>query len=350
MTNANSSPWERAEAKIVRLLDRVADNDDGPVQGVIIEEMFGYGSIRILDRLARIKQSAGQPGPVYLSSRHDSLTDWPSLVVEILSVAFIAGCPHGKRREELAARREAFGEAAFRDAMDELLQQQLVTHGRLDLFIPNFDAMLTKLDPNDHWAFRNILQTLPLAVVGTADANWRPSRDDAFYEFFNRTTPDGYLEQDLPDLAKKAGLKKSENNTLTQLYQEISGRPNLVETAAIALSTDPQANSDSILRYLATTGASAMHSALANTAKQELLVMAAITRLGTPTGSGDIANLTGLRTGAVSTHLARLVANGLLVVDKTRGRNRQYQFTDSVFGVLFSSLNADVAEWTRVKG
>ena len=347
MTGVVNSPWERAESKINRLLERVAENDEGPIQGVIIEEPFGYGSNRFLDRLARLKQVNGLPNPAYLSSRHDNITDWPSLAVEILSAAFLVDASHGMERQDLVNRRNAFGEAAFRDAMDELIQEKLLEHGRLDLFIPNLDVLLEKLVPNDHWAFRNILQTLPLAVVATAAAGWRPTRDDAFYEFFNRTTPEGYLETDLAHLAKKAGLKKTDSQALQSLASEMSGRPSLVESAVMALSVDPLADTQTILRSVANTAAPSLHATLANTAKQELLVLSAIVKLGTPIGSGEIAEITGLRTGAVATHLSRLVGNGLLSVDKLRGRNRKYQFSDPVFGVLYAALSTDVSRWSK---
>lgn len=331
-------PWQREHARLIRLIKRVASNTTGAVQGVVVEDPPFFGAAHLLDLVSRTFASHIEGPAAHLSFRHDAVQDWPSLVIEILEAAHGAGAPHGVVREDLIARREAFGDVALRDAADELMAQALERHGRLTLFAPNLDELLTAIGPKDQWAFRNVLQSHPLALIATAAAGFRPNRDEAFYEFFRLFQPAGYTPEDTEALAQSLGLKGAQTARLVELGAALGGRAELVETAASLLRTDADASVADLTRRLAAGHAPMLHATLATLAPQPRLTLAEATRLGLPAASGPIAERARLQSGAAAVQLSRLQDANILVADKSDGRNRQFDFRDPVVGALYRAL------------
>jgi len=336
-TLSGDSIWQREAARLMDIIRRHESSAAGPIQGVVIDDQPGYGAARLLDVIYRDLRNKGLAA-ARLQYRPDAITDWPSLAGAILSAAHEAGSPHGLAREEYNVRRRAYTQSAWRDEVDDLMQAAFKKHGRLTLLVPYLDRLVSSLPPDDHWAFRNILQTQPLALIATASINWRPDRDAALYEFFRRLTPQGYSEEGVASLGTRLDLGKNGISCLQTLRANWEGRPALIEAAATALSTDPDSEVSDLARWTAEFAAPFLSETLAGLAPQTRLVWAESVRLGLPVASGAIAEATDLASGAVSTQLSRLEAAGVLRADKPTGRNRQYAAVDHVAASLYAAL------------
>lgn len=339
-TQTSASPWVRERDEILRLVDRLTSNTKGAIQGIVIQEPAGYGADRLLDLVRyemALRATSRDATTVQLPTRHDSVTDWPSLITEILSLANEAGAPHGVPRQELIARRNQFGAVAYRASAEATLRTVFETHGRLTLFIPALDELLQALGTNDQWAFRNTLQTQPLAIIATAQEGFRPGREDAFFEFFRLTHIEGYNENDIQDVAKTLRLSKPATRLLVDCRAAVDGRPILVETAAAAIATNPSIPHADLIRSLAGS-APFLAARLATLAPQARLILSVMARLSLPTGAGEIAKAAGLSSGAVSAQLSRLQAAKMIRPTRASARMKAYDFSDAMTATLYRAL------------
>ncbi len=340
-TLTGGSIWQHEAARLMEIIRRHESSAAAPIQGVVIDDQPGYGAARLLDVIYRDLRNEGG-ATARLQYRPDSITDWPSLAEAILSAAGNSGAPHGLGRADLNLRRRSYASSVWRDEIDDLMRETFKKHGRLTLLVPYLDRLVSGLPPDDHWAFRNILQTQPLALIATASITWRPDRDAAFYEFFRRLIPRGYTEEGVASLGARLALNKVSLSTLQALRATWEGRPALIDAAATALATDPDSELADLVRWTAEFAAPFLSETLAGLAPQSRLVWAESIRLGLPVASGAIAEATDLASGAVSTQLSRLETAGVLRADKPTGRNRQYAAGDQVVASLYAAL-IDVA-------
>lgn len=328
--------WTRERDRLARLVGRLMGETEGPSQSVVVEEPSFYGAGRLLEAMEPTLMEAGPV--VRLSARHDAITDWPSLAMEIVSTAHASGAPQGIPREQLLAERRELGPIAFRESMDGALRDRLDRYRRLTLIVPNLDALLDAIGDQERWAFRNVLQTHPLSVVGSAAEGFRPGKDDAFYEFFRLFRLKSYESEDVAALARDHHLDPPATSVLRDISQELLGRPALVEAAAGLLAVGAERSVDAVIHRLADVYAPMLQEKLAALAPQQRLVLIEGARLGLPSESGPIAQAAGIASSAAAVQLNRLLEANILAADKSEGRNRLYDFADPIFARLYSAL------------
>jgi DNA-binding transcriptional ArsR family regulator len=332
-------PWNRETRRLVARISEYGD-ETGPLESLVIEEPGGCGADRLIEN-AFAECHRMRPGGLAVAlapARMDAVYDWPSFAIEIFLAADRCGAPHGMPAAEIVRLRSGLGDALFRDELDQKLRAALGRHGPLVVFVSRLDLVLAPLEQSqDDWAIRNVLQNHPLALIGSSPARWRPHRELAFFEFFDRIRMSGYTDTELDALAKSCGLTGNTKAIFKAVAVELKRRPALVEAAASVLATAPDTDIDAVLRMVAAEAAF-LAVDLAGLAAQARRALVALAQGPRPAALTSLNESSDLSRPALSALLGRLVETGIVRVDPAIGRNRSYDFGDPVWGTLFSAL------------
>lgn len=250
------------------------------------------------------------------------------------------------------------------EALSEFLRLCKDANRRPILFIDNLDLILTGIK-DQQWSFRRILQKNGGIVVVGASSNYLESVSDkeaAFYDFFQVTVLEKLssleLTRCLAKLAKARGEEgkvvaaviKDDPSRIRTLFNLTGGNPRTLTLLYMLLELDANGDVFRDLERLLDQVTALYKARVEDLSPQSRVVLDALALNWDPINASRLAEKANLQTSAVSSHLDRLVRDGLVekVSISTSTRNA-YQLSERFFNIWYLMRHAHRRQRAKLK-
>lgn len=232
------------------------------------------------------------------------------------------------------------------------------------LLIDNLDIILSGIK-DDQWSFRRVLQKNGGIIVIGASSTYLEAlsnKDAAFYDFFQVTllkklTPKE-LTKCLTKLAKLRGKEgegviqvlNSDSSRIKTIFNLTGGNPRTLTLLYMLLEMDSSGDVFSDLERLLDQVTALYKARVEDLSPQSRVVLDALALNWDPINAAGLGASSGLSTSSVSSHLDRLVRDGIVekVSISTSSRNA-YQLSERFFNIWYLMRHAQRRQRARLK-
>jgi len=232
------------------------------------------------------------------------------------------------------------------------------------LLIDNLDIILSGIK-DDQWSFRRVLQKNGGIIVIGASSTYLEAlsdKDAAFYDFFQVTllkklTPKELIRC-LTKLAKLRGKEgegviqvlTSDSSRIKTIFNLTGGNPRTLTLLYMLLEMDSSGDVFSDLERLLDQVTALYKARVEDLSPQSRVVLDALALNWNPINASGLSSHTGLSTSSVSSHLDRLVRDGIVekVAISTSSRNA-YQLSERFFNIWYLMRHAQRRQRARLK-